>query len=86
MTGAEFLDFLVGTESVIGILDKNPSDTEYRAFILKCLNLTLKDISARQVDWHWKFLEKTVTTSTVADQMDYDLPTDIDTTKIILSI
>jgi len=82
MHGSEFLNLLIGTSTVDGLLDKNPDDTGYRALMLKCLNLVRNDISTRQQNWHWKWLEKTVTTVTVADQMDYDLPTDIDTTKV----
>jgi hypothetical protein len=50
--------------------------------MLACLNLVAKDLQNSQLQWHWRFLEKTATASTVASQMDYDLPTDIDTTKI----
>lgn len=82
MDGKEFLDFLIGTTSQIGVLDKNIDDTEYRAFMLQCLNLTLKDISTRQDGWHFRFLEKTGTTTTVASQIDYDLPADIDGVKV----
>ena len=82
MTGQAFLDLLVGTNSRIGLLDANASDTAYRALVLEWLNLVLKDISNRQQDWHWRFLEKTATAPTVADQLDYDLPADIDTDKI----
>jgi len=82
MTGAEFLNFLCGETGVIGITDRNVNDSSYRAFMLKCLNLTIKNIQTRQEQWHWKWLEKTVTTPTVSGQMDYDMPTDIDDYKI----
>jgi len=82
MTGAEFLDFLVGASDALGMTDKNPKDQSYRAFMLKCLNLTIKDISGRQQDWHWRWLEKTATAPTVIDQMDYDLPSDLEKYKI----
>lgn len=83
MNGKQFLDLLVGTSSSQGLTDKNPSDANYRAFMLECLNLVAKDIQNRQQTWHWRWLEKTATAPTVADQIDYDLPTDIDTNKII---
>lgn len=82
MTGQQFLDFLCSKNGQIGMLDKNYQDTSYRAFMLDCLNLVLKDISTYQVGWHWRFLEKSATAPTVADQHTYDLPTDIDTHKI----
>ena len=82
MTGADFLNTLCGSSTVHGLLDKNVLDTKYRATMLGWLNLTLKDIANRQVNWHWRWLEKTSTAPTVADQMDYDLPTDIDTNKL----
>jgi hypothetical protein len=82
MTGTQFLDFLVGKSGQIGLLDKNINDTSYRAFMLSCLNLVLKDIQNRQQSWHWRWLEKTATAPTVAAQIDYDLPTDVDTNKI----
>ena len=82
MTGKQYLDFLCGKSGQIGLLDKNVSDSSYRAFMLDCLNLVLKDIQNRQINWHWRFLEKTATAPTVASQIDYDLPTDIDTNKL----
>ena len=82
MTGKGYLDFIVGISGQYGMADKNPNDTSFRAFVLQCLNLVGKDIQTRQDQWHWRWLEKTVTTTTVAEQMDYDLPDDIDTNKI----
>ena len=89
MTGAQFLDFLCGKSGQIGLLRKNTGDTSYRAFMLECLNLVLKDIQTKQVNWHWRFLERIAVAPTVADQMDYSLPTisggsafDIDTHKV----
>jgi len=82
VTGQNFLNFLVGKTGQIGLLDKNVNDTSYRAFMLDCLNLVLKDIQNRQQSWHWRWLEKTATAPTVAGQIDYDLPTDVDTNKI----
>jgi hypothetical protein len=81
MTGAQFLDILCGSTTVEGLLDSNPSDAKFRATVLGWLNLVLKDIQNRQVNWHWRFLEKTATASTVANQHTYDSPTDIDTNK-----
>ena len=81
MTGAQFLDFLCSKSGQIGLLDKSYNDTSYRAFMLECLNLTLKNIAARQQNFHWRWLEKTATAPTIADQMDYNLPTDIDSNK-----
>ncbi len=82
MTGAEFLDFFMGTATSQGMLDKNPDDTGYRALVLKWMRLVCNDIANRQQNWHWKWLETKVTAPTVVNQMDYDLPADIDTTKI----
>lgn len=82
MTGAEFLNFICGTSGKIGMLEKNVNDTSYRAFMLDCLNLVLKDISNRQQNFHWRWLEKTATAPTVASQHTYDLPADIDTNKM----
>jgi len=67
---------------MVKLTDKNTSDSTYRAFALDMLNLVVKDISNRQIGFHWRFLEKTATTSTVASQFYYGLPTDIDTHKI----
>lgn len=83
MTGAQFLDFIVGKSGQIGMLQKNVNDTSYRAFMLSCLNLVLKDISNRQQQWHWRWLEKTATAPTVASQHTYDVPSDLDTNKIL---
>jgi len=86
MTGAEYLNFLIGTSTRQGMLDKNPDDTDYRGFMLECLNLVVKDIQNRQQSWHWRFLENTSTAPTVAGQIDYDvssLSPAIDTNKII---
>lgn len=76
MTGTTLLtNFLIRA-------DKNSNDTEYRALALIWLDDIIKDIQNRQQSFHWRFLEKTATTSTVADQHSYDLPTDIDTNKL----
>jgi hypothetical protein len=83
MTGAQFLDTLCGSSTVLGLSDKNVNDTTWRATVLGWLNLVLKDISNRQQNFHWRWLEKTVTTPTVIDQHSYDLPSDIDSNKIL---
>src|SRR3990167_414299 len=82
MTGQALLNFLCGKSGQIGLLDKSINDTSYRAFMLDCLNLVAEDIQNRQQSWHWRFLEKTATAPTVASQIDYDLPTDVDTNKV----
>lgn len=82
MNGSSILNTFCGSSSVHGLMDKNSSDSKYRTTALGWLNLIIKDIAKRQKNWHWRFLEKTATASTVANQMDYDLPTDIDTNKI----
>lgn len=82
MNGSSILNTFCGSSSVHGLMDKNSADTKYRATALGWLNLIIKDIAKRQKTWHWRFLEKTATAPTVASQMDYDLPTDIDTNKI----
>ena len=77
MTGATLLtNFLIRA-------DKNSNDTGYRALALIWLDDIIKDIQNRQTNFHWRFLEKTATASTVIDQHSYDLPSDIDTNKII---
>ena len=63
--------------------DKNSNDTEYRALALIWLDDIVKDIQNRQTTFHWRFLEKTATTPTVAEQHTYDLPSDIDTNKLM---
>lgn len=82
MTGSQFLNFLCGTSTQIGLLDKSGNDTAFWNFMLTCLNLTVKDIQSRQIGFHWKFLEKTATAPTVSGQIDYDLPSDIDGRKV----
>lgn len=84
MTGAGILtDFLMLT-------DHNSTDTSYRALALKWLDLILKDISNRQVNFQWRFLEVTDSFNTAAGDFDYVLTTiltspklAIDTNKII---
>ena len=86
MTGAAFLNTICGTATVMGLADKSPSDTVYRATVLGWLNLVQKDISNRQQNFHWRFLEAQKTFNTVASDFDYALATiaaDMDTTKAV---
>lgn len=83
MQGSAFLDILCGSSTIEGLLDKSSADTKFRLTCLGWLNLVLKDIQNRQQNWHWRFLEKTATASTVASQHTYDPPADIDTNKIV---
>lgn len=82
MTGAEFLNYLVGTTNQIGLLDKNADDTEFRRFILQCLNLALGEMSTKQSVWHWKDLEVSSTTTTRINEIDLDVPEDLDGDKV----
>jgi hypothetical protein len=82
MNGAGILDTFCGTSSVLGLMDKNPDDTIFRATALGWLRLVVKNIQQRQKSWHWRFLEKTATAPTATGQHSYDLPTDIDTNKL----
>jgi len=83
MNGKQLLDILCSNANVMGITDKSPEDAVYRATMLGWLNLVSEDIQNRQTDWHWRFLEKTATASTVSDQHSYDLPSDIYEHKIV---
>jgi len=61
------------------------ADTALRVIALSWANRVIKDISGRHRHWTW--LEKTSTFATVASQMTYDLPTDVDTSgRKILSL
>jgi hypothetical protein len=80
MTASGLLDDL------LKIADKNANDTEYRALGLIWLKQILADISNRQQNFHWRFLEDGTTFSTAINDFDYDLATiaaSIDTTKVI---
>lgn len=77
LSGSAWLD------KILNIADKSSQDTAYRAMALDWLNLIVADIANRQTNFHWKFLEKTATANTVANQHSYDLPSDIDGFKII---
>ena len=79
MTGEKFVDQLMYDTDRFQNLT---TDTTYRTMALNWLNLAIKDLANEQVGYHWRDLEKTVEFPTVADQMSYDLPADIDTNKI----
>lgn len=83
MTGKQFLNIICGSTSAFGLSDKNPNDARYRATALGWLNLVLKDIQNRQQNFHFRWLEKTATTTTVSGQHTYDLPADCDTSKVL---
>jgi hypothetical protein len=73
MKGNEFIDSVmrrVGRSQVL------TTDTTLRAIALEWLNTGVRDISGRHEHWTW--LEKTASFPTVADQLSYDLPADID--------
>ncbi len=78
MTGAGLLtDFLVLT-------DHNSTDTSYRALALKWLDLILKDISNRQINFQWRFLEVTDSFSTADGDFDYALATILASPKLTI--
>ena len=80
MNGKDLID------SLMYDLDKFQNlttDTDYRTMALDWINRIIDDIAAKQDQFHWRFLEATKTFSTVADQMSYDLPDDIDGYKIL---
>ena len=79
MNGKEFIDQVIYDSDRLQNLT---ADTTYRTMVLGWLNLVLKDIASRQDSFHWRFLEATSFFDTVASQMTYDLPTDIDGNKI----
>ena len=76
-TGAEYIDWALRKA------DKSSSDTSYETLALDWFNEVILDLDNRQASYHWRFLEKTATAPTVANQMTYDLPTDISGHKII---
>lgn len=59
----------------VGKVQVLTTDTNYRVMALDWLNRILRDIAGRHSDWNW--LQKSATFNTVADQMSYDLPTDL---------
>jgi hypothetical protein len=86
MTGAAFLNTICGSATIMGLADKSASDTVYRASALGWFNLVQKDISNRQQNFHWRFLEKQATFATAVNDFDYSIATiaaDLDTTKMV---
>jgi len=79
MTGKDFID---GLMEDVDRFDNKVADTTYRAIALNWLNRVLKNIATMQDGFHWRFLEVSATFPTVADQLTYSLPTDIDGYKI----
>ena len=80
MTGQQFINsIMIDTDRY----DNLVTDTTYRAIALDWLNRIVKDISAMQESYHWRWLEKTSTFNTVASQLSYDLPSDIDGYKVL---
>jgi len=78
MTGQEFINSCMYDVGKIQVLT---TDTNLRTIILDWLNRVLKDIGSRERHWYW--LEKTATFATVANQMTYDLPSDINGQRVI---
>ena len=83
MDGQDILNLIASSDTIIGLADKSSDDTVYRSTALKWANLVVDDIENRQQNFHWKFLEKTGTASTVASQHSYDLPADISGVKVL---
>lgn len=80
MTGQQFINsVMIDTDRYVNLT----TDTDYRAMCLDWLNRVLKNIASMQDGFHWRWLEKTATFPTVAAQMSYDLPSDIDSQKIV---
>lgn len=80
MTGQNFINsVMIDTDRY----DNLTTDTTYRALVLDWANRVQKDISGKQDSFHWRWLEKTSTFNTVANQLSYDLPSDIDGYKIL---
>jgi hypothetical protein len=73
MNGKEFIDALFYD---IGKYQVLITDTNLRVIALSWLNRIKNEISSRHEHWTW--LEQTAIFNTVASQMTYDLPTDID--------
>lgn len=79
MDGKSFIDQMMYDMYKSSVLT---TDTTYRAMCLNWLNLVLKDISTRQENFHYGFLEMTCYFTTVAAQASYDLPSTIDGYKV----
>uniref|UniRef100_A0A6M3KPE7 Uncharacterized protein n=1 Tax=viral metagenome TaxID=1070528 RepID=A0A6M3KPE7_9ZZZZ len=77
MDGQSLLNVICGSATVLGLSDKNVNDTVWRATVLGWINLVNKDISNRQQNFHWRWLEKTVTAPTAIGQHSYDKPIDM---------
>lgn len=60
----------------VGKIQTVTTDTNLRLVILDWLNRTIRFISSKHKHWTW--LEKTAYFNTVASQMSYDMPSDID--------
>ena len=73
MNGAGLVDAVMLD---IGKIQTLTTDTNLRVIILNWVNRVCKDIYSRSPHWVWG--EKTATFDTVADQLSYDLPSDID--------
>lgn len=73
MTGKDYID---NTLYDIGKIQVLTTDTNLRTIVLGWANRVIKHISASE--GHWRWLEKTASFDTVASQMTYDLPTDMD--------
>jgi len=76
MTGKDIIDQVMDN---IGKVQTKLTDTNLRAIILNWANRVREDISARSPHWIW--LEDTDTITTVADQAEYDLPSEYDVSK-----
>jgi hypothetical protein len=73
MTGQGFINSFMQDVGRIQVLT---TDTNLRSLALDWLNRVIRYISGRSEHWTW--LEKSATFSTVANQMTYDYPSDID--------
>jgi len=60
----------------VGRIQVLTTDTNYRTIALAWINGVARDIQSRHPDWVW--LEKSATFDTVADQVSYDIPADMD--------
>ena len=77
MNGQSIINSIMYKTGKIQVLT---TDTNYRTMVLDWLNDVKDDISSRHPHWNW--LEKTATFYTVADQMSYDRPGDMDLSGI----
>jgi len=72
-TGKAHIDSLMYD---LGKVQTLTADTNYRVVALDWLNRVVRDLAGRNPHWFW--LEKTSTFDTVADQMSYDVPSDLE--------